>query len=206
MGQLIFGQTVNNIDLKRQLDSIMVLDQKYREILSNMSDSLKKDSTANAFATTSDKVEMKIWEIQSHIDSSNLVFIENIFKQYGYPGKSLVGQKTNEVAWYVIQHSPKIKQYFFVIKEAAKKKELPFKLVAMMEDRLLMEQGKEQIYGTQGTCRQIKNGQKECFIWPIKDPKNVNKRRKEAGLDLTVEKNAERLNMKYRVVKLSEVQ
>jgi hypothetical protein len=75
----------------------------------------------------------------------------------------------------------------------------------MMLDRDLMDQGKEQIYGTQGTCRQLKNGVQECFIWPIQEPKKVNARRKNAGFEMTVEDNAKRLGIEYRVVKLKEV-
>jgi hypothetical protein len=43
------GQSVINIGLKNQLDSTMLLDQKYREILSNgISDSLQRDSIAKS--------------------------------------------------------------------------------------------------------------------------------------------------------------
>jgi hypothetical protein len=46
---------------------------------------------------------------------------------------------------------------------------------------------------------------KECFVWPIKDPKNVNKRRKKIGFDDTVEENAKRLQTTYKILKLSEI-
>ncbi len=69
-----------------------------------------------------------------------------------------------------------------------------------------MNEGKEQIYGTQGTSRLLKNGKKEDIIWPIQNPEQVNQRRKQAGFDQTVEDNAKRLGIVYRVVKLSEVQ
>lgn len=105
----------------------------------------------------------------------------------------------------MIQHSPKIEQYLEQIKGAAEQKELPFHLYAMMEDCFLMHQGKEQIYGTQATTRTLKSGKTENFIWPIKDPPGVNKLRKEAGFGQTVEENATRLNVKYRVVKLAEI-
>jgi hypothetical protein len=191
--------------LKRQLDSIIVLDQKYRGLLTDISDSVKKDSVAKLIGVSGDRVEMELWNLQSTIDASNLSFIENVFKKYGYPGKTLVDTPTNEVAWYVIQHSKKIPQYFEMIKKAGVKKELSSTLVAMMEDRYLMNQHKEQIYGTQATCRQAKTGVNGCFIWPIKDAKNVNERRKAAGFKSTVEENAKTLGVEYKVVYLSEV-
>ena len=46
-----------------------------------------------------------------------------------------------------------------------------------------------------------KTGKKEPFeyVLPIKDAKNVNKRRKKAGFDSTVEENAQRLGVVYKV-------
>ncbi len=66
---------------------------------------------------------------------------------------------------------------------------------AMMEDRLLMYEGKKQIYGTQASSSSMSNG--KSFIWPIQNPKKVNQLRKEAGFDLTVEENAKRLGTVY---------
>lgn len=76
----------------------------------------------------------------------------------------------------------------------------------MMQDRLLMEQNKEQIYGTQGAGRKI--GETEewfQFIWPIKNPEKVNELRKEMGFELCVEENAKRMNIDYKVYTLTEI-
>jgi len=185
----------------------MVLDQKYREALMlMMTDTSKTDSLAKTLNITRKNLNDELWKRQLSIDSANVEFVENIFQRYGYPGKSLVGTPTNETAWYVIQHSFKISKYLNLMKDAAKKNEISFRLVAMMEDRYLMNEGKEQIYGTQGTSRLLKNGKKENIIWPIQNPEQVNQRRKQAGFDQTVEDNAKRPGIVYRVVKLSEVQ
>ena len=201
-----FGQIKINTTLKKQLDSIKILDQKYRVQLMQLRDSIKKDSIVKSLNIPENQVESHLWRLQNSIDSSNVIFIENVFKTYGYPGKSLVDTPTNEVAWYIIQHSDKIHQYINLIREAGKRKDLPFKLVAMMEDRHLMDQGKEQIYGTQGTCRPLKTGKTECFIWPVKDPKTLNKRRKKTGFDTTIEEYDRKLmNIEYKIILLSEI-
>ena len=146
------------------------------------------------------------WTLQNHADSANVVFVEKLFKTYGYPGKTLVGEPANEAAWYVIQHSPKIDQYLPMMKRAAESKELPFRLYAMMLDRQLMNQHKEQIYGTQATSAALKNGEKiGWYIWPIKDASGVNERRKKAGFDQTVEENAKRLGVDYKMIKIEDV-
>ncbi|MFK5981412.1 MAG: DoxX family protein [Flavobacteriaceae bacterium] len=175
-----------NFKLKRQLDSIMVLDQKYR------SDNPGAD-----------------WGKQMAIDSSNTIFIEKVFKEYGYPGKSLVGTSTNRVAWYVIQHSDIIPTYITSIKEAANKGELPKTNAAMMEDRMLMQSGEAQIYGTQGKTINYNTDDPIHIIWPIEDPENVNQRRQDVGYSDTVEEYAKRLygdDFEYKVYTLEEIE
>ena len=202
---LSFGQTKFNATLKKQLDSVYVLDQKFRQAMTEISNPAKRDSIAKSLSIPPEQLMGYFNSRQQPLDSVNMVFIEKILNKYGYPGKSLVGMPTNEAAWNVIQHSPKIAQYLSVIEKAAKRDELPFNLYAIMLDRELMKQGKEQVYGSQIMGKKMKNGQFEMFVWPIKDPETVNERRKEAGFELTVEENAKRLNTKYRIVKMDEV-
>lgn len=76
-----------------------------------MSGTTKTDSIAKALNIPPKSLSSELWKRQSAIDSSNVVFIKEIFQSYGYPGKSLVGSPTNETAWYVIQHSSKIPKY-----------------------------------------------------------------------------------------------
>jgi len=133
--------------LKKQLDSVLVLDQKYREILTYLMDPNKKDSVLKTLPVKPEAATGYYWKLQNQADSTNLIFIEDVFAKYDYPGKTLVGEPTNEAAWYVIQHSPKINQYIPLMKTAAENKELPFRLYAMMLDRQLMDEGKQQIYG-----------------------------------------------------------
>ncbi len=200
------GQSKINRHLKRQLDSVMVLDQKYRDTLTLLMNPKKRDSMAKRLSMTVSRANAYYWTKQDIADSLNVLFVEGVFKKYGYPGKTVVDTPTNEAAWYVIQHSHKIDQYMPLMKAAAEKGELPFRLYAMMLDRQLMNQNKEQIYGTQISCRKFKNIKDECIVWPIKDPANVNQRRKAAGLPLTVEQNAARLGVVYRVIAIDEVQ
>lgn len=196
-----------NTKLKHELDSIYITDQKYREL---MSIDVPKDSLAKVFGVKPEDLITHLWSLQLAYDSANIVRVEEIISQYGYPGKSLVGTPTEEAAWHVIQHSNNINKHLPLIEQAAKKGELPFRLYAMMLDRSLMYAGKEQLYGTQGRSMMIKNvqtGKPEnfWFIWPISDPAKVNERRQNAGFPSTVEENAKRLGIAYRVVTLDEI-
>lgn len=114
------------------------------------------------------------WEMQE-IDHRNMKRLEEIIQEHGWPGKSLVGEKAAVAAFLILQHAePEMREkYFPLLKEAAAKGEARPQDAAMMEDRILLHQGKKQIYGTQ-----ISN--KEPY--PIEDEENVDARRASVGL------------------------
>lgn len=194
---LMNAQQKVNESLKKELDAIMKVDQGYRMLFDTEITPEKKEQLLKDLNIDQEEFKKKNWMLVAEHDSLNMQKIENIIAQYGYPGKTLVGEPTNQAAWYVIQHSTKIGKYLPLIKEAGKKKEIPFTWVAMMEDRYLMQQDKEQIYGTQGKGEMTKDKDGKqvfvSFVWPVKDLKNVNKRRKVAGFDSTLEENAKRM-------------
>ena len=196
-----------NFELKKKLDEIFKLDQGVREIYftQGMDEKGRLAEELGLPVKSDESGYMKLWD---SIDKANLTKVEKIFEEFGYPGKKLVGTPTNEAAWYVIQHSPKIAEYLPMIKEAAVNGELDKDLMAMMEDRYLMGRGEEQIYGTQGTQLNSNSDNPIDIIWPIKDPEGVNKRREEAGFKDTVEEYAKRLfgdDHEYKVYTLKEV-
>ena len=205
------GQKKINITLKSELDSIYIKDQSLRELISSGLLQTKADSIAESYKIPKSELINYIVKTIPILDSLNLLRIDQIIKQYGYPGKSLVGPETNEAAFYVIQHSKNIDKYLPIIKKATSKNELSFRLYAMMLDRSLMYNGKEQIYGTQGKGFETlnsKTGKKEFtnIIWPIKDAANVNSRRIKAGFKLTIEEYAkQQLGIDYKVLNLDEV-
>lgn len=199
------AQSGINVPLQRELDSIYKTDQYYRALIGYKRDPAKADSLAAVYKIKREDLGDYLWRLQTASDSANLIRILEIIAQYGYPGKSLVGSPANEATWIVIQHAPDsvIRKYFPQIKVAGEKGELPFRLAAMMEDRLLMYEGKEQIYGTQATGYSSKSGW-TYFIWPIRDAAGVNERRRKAGFPETVEENAQRMNITYQVLTLEE--
>lgn len=208
--QFANGQPNINLALKKELDSIFREDQQYRELLFSDLIQTNPDSIAKVYGVTTNELQKYLMNKMVVADSLNLQRIEQIIKKYGYPGKSLVGEPANETAFFVIQHSQHIDRYLPSIKKAAGKKELKFSLYAMMLDRSLMYQGKEQIYGTQGKGLQVLNpatGQKEfqMLIWPINNPDEVNTRRKQAGFKETVEENAKRMGISYKAFTIEEV-
>ena len=172
-------------ELKKSLDSIQLLDQKYRS--NNM--------------TPEDMGRQWL------LDQQNIVYIDSVMARYGYPGKSLVGEPTNLAGWYVIQHSDRIEDFLPQIKIAAETGELPYRLYATMLDRSLMNRGLAQKYGTQAMTYFWGTPEEVSLIWPIEDPDQVNDRRKEAGYGQTIEEYALDIleGVPYRKYTLEEV-
>lgn len=208
--QTLPRRTTLNLRLKRELDSIDVVDQQYRKLLTGGPGANRGfDSVARAVGIAPAQVGEYISQRMITTDSVNIKRIGQIIEQYGYPGKTLVGEPTNEVALLVIQHSTRIPRYLALVKQVANRGEVPFYLYARMLDRHLMYQQKAQLYGTQGCSYGVPNpqtGQRETvsFIWPIEDAAHVNERRKKAGFDSTVEANAQRLGIPYKPMTLTE--
>lgn len=196
-----------NFDLKAELNAIYKLDQGIREIYFAKTLEEKNAMAEDLNLPIQENVGgfMKLW---NEVDSINLIKVEKIINEHGYPGKSMVGEPANQTVWYVIQHSSKIPDYLPMIKEAAAKGDLDQDLVAMMEDRYLMQNGKAQIYGTQGTTLG-READAINIIWPIEDPSNVNQRREAVGFQESVESYGKRLygdDFEFKNYTLKEVQ
>ena len=123
-----------------------------------------------------------LWREQTAIDNRLLKRLEEIIKQVGWPGRSLVGADASLAAFLIIQHADYEyqKKYFPLINEARKKGEIAAGNVALLEDRILMREGKKQIYGSQ-LKRNEKTGKYE--MWPVEDEENLDKRRASVGLE-----------------------
>jgi hypothetical protein len=209
---LVAGQSQSSINtkLKQELDSILVMDQLFRGYMSTRPDSVRVDSISKAFNIPGNNFSGGLVKMMNKTDSTNFIRMKAILEEFGYPGKTLVGEPTNEAGFYVIQHSNEIDRYLPLVEKAAKAGELPFYLYAMMKDRSLMNKNKPQIWGSQAQGISVVNkitGKTEMkfFIWPIEDPARVNERRKEAGFKQTVEENAKRMDIEYKVVTMEEV-
>ena len=187
--------------LKYELDSIAYLDQKYRKLM-YLPDGPEKIAEAKKAGVAPEELQSFLWKQQELLDSINLQRIERVLTTSGYPGKSIVGEPTNTAAWYVIQHSNKIDTYLDIIKEAGAKGELPMRLVGMMEDRYLSQKDLPQVYGTQGV-----NYGSGDFIWPVKNPEEVNAIRAQAGFTQTIEEYAQALfgdDFEYKAITLED--
>lgn len=207
LGTGVYAQNLN-LELKAELDSIMTLDQGTRQLLDQSISTEKKSEILEKIGYTAEEFDANPWGIIHKHDQLNQKRIYEIIEEHGYPGKSMVGEPTNLSVWFVLQHSDAIDHYLPMIKEAGEKGELPLTYVALMEDRYLMNQGKEQLYGSQAWGSPLKNSDHEeqvYFIWPIKDAETVNERRATLGFSTTIEEYARSMDIEYKNYTLEEV-
>ena len=198
------ANTSLDLKLKHRLDSIARYDQLYRPILQE-SDEQKRKALAEELGLKPEDYSGDLWKKQRMLDTSNLKIVKRILDTQGYPGKSVVGEPSNLIALEVIEHNPiQIEQYIDLFKKAAAAGEIPKTRVAVLEDKYLMMQDKEQLYGSQAQITAA-NG---FFIWPIKDVAMVNERRKAAGFERSIEEYVADLmgeDATFKALKLSEI-
>jgi hypothetical protein len=151
-------------------------DQKYREELVARMKELSGPDKEGAM-----KRFVLVVKKQNKIDKRNMKRLEEIIGRYGWPTKSMVGKEASESAFLIVQHADLVsqKKYFPLLKAAALRNEARPDHVAMMEDRMLMGEGKKQIYGTGLKTDDVT---KELKLWPIENEEEVDARRARVGL------------------------
>ncbi len=117
------------------------------------------------------------------IDTSNTERVRAIVRQYGWPSPELVGRDGAEAAFLIVQHSDLAfqKEMLPLVEKAYRSGGLPGQSYALLLDRVLVGEGKPQVYGTQAKRFEEWKGQ-EVELEPIEDEANVDKRRAEVGL------------------------
>jgi hypothetical protein len=175
------GAKPANEPLRKELLRLMEEDQgarkKFIEWLSRQSKGdMKKDLAG----------DQPIARSIREIDKKNIARMKEIVDKYGWPGKSLVGVDGANAAWLLVQHADQDRTFqkkcLELVNAAFKQGEATGQQLAYLTDRVLVGEGKKQIYGSQF---QQKDG--KLLPSPIEDEANVDKRRKEVGLNSLAE-------------------
>ena len=159
-------QTWNyHLPLKERLEWILERDQYDRQIWSQSADRNPEQTRRN------DMLRARAWET----DSTNLLMVNEILSEGGFPRKSQVGELAALAVWSVFQHNPLEQQEKFLpqLEDAIRNGDIAPMYLAMLKDRIDVRNGRPQKYGTQmgpdGLC-------------PLLDASRVNEWRKEVGL------------------------
>jgi hypothetical protein len=123
------------------------------------------------------------WKRVSEIDHKHVARLKNIIKEYGWPGINLAGEKGADAAWLLVQHADFDvefqKRCLILLTEAVKNREASAIDLAYLTDRVLTNEGKKQVYGTQ---THWDDSSKKYVPKPIDDERHVDERREQAGL------------------------
>lgn len=114
-------------------------------------------------------------------DSTNLVVVSHILDCYGWPHG--LSAEANKAIFLVVDHSDleTMSKFQALFHQAAEKGYLSVNDLVTMEDRMLMNAGKPQRYGTQAYVLD-NEGESIIYIWPVENPERLNERRAEVGL------------------------
>jgi hypothetical protein len=122
----------------------------------------------------------KIEDAVKRADQENTDRLVTIVEKYGWPSTTLVGKDGAHAAWLLVQHAdatPKFQRMCLDLMAKLPKNEVSQTDLAYLTDRVLLAEGKKQIYGTQFTFAHGKQVPR-----PLEDAAHVDKRRAEVGL------------------------
>jgi hypothetical protein len=116
------------------------------------------------------------------VHEENAAVLGGVIEEHGWPASALAGEDGAEAAWLIVQHAIALPEFqrrcLKLLEDAAATGEIPAWQPAFLLDRILIYEGKPQIYGT-------------GFDWdedglmsprPIADPAAVDRRRASVGL------------------------
>lgn len=172
---------------------IVVLDQIYMDDQSTRS---RIRTTEDQFGRESKEMDA-LWKEILKRDSLNLIKVSRILDERGWPDKALIGERGTSAIFLVIQHADQGTQekYLPLVTKAMEDGNLPSRQYAMFFDRLLLRQGKRQVYGTQLA---MSKESKAPYVLPLEDPEHVDARRAQMGLN-TMQQNLNRWNLTWDV-------
>ena len=173
--------------LSKELIELGEHDQKHRTQMhekmleSNKRAKEKAQETSGSLQPEVDQEFLELVKKQEEIDKKNIRRLEEIVAKHGWPGKKLVGEQAADAAFLIVQHAelPYQEKYLPLLLKAADSNDVKPAHVAMLQDRVLMRQGKNQIYGSQ-LRSDPKTGKLE--LYPIEDEAHVDERRAKVGL------------------------
>ena len=117
------------------------------------------------------------------IDAENTDRLRRILSVHGWPGKSLVGEQGAHDAWLIAQHAdhdPAFqREALGLLTEAVARGEARPREFAYLTDRVRVNEGREQLFGTQ-----MRPDEKGVPVpQPVEDRERIDERRARVGLE-----------------------
>lgn len=174
----------------------MIQNQKLRKILLKMA---KADDGVFKGLKRKNGLILDPKRLVDKVRRDNTKKLKSLIRTYGFPSISLAGADGSAAAWLVIQHTDfdlKFqKRCLSEMQRLAKRGEVSLRNLAYLTDRVRINSGRPQIYGTQIAtgmyCKKKSWAKGDYFIYKnlkfkpgyVVDPRNLDKRRKVIGLE-----------------------
>lgn len=118
----------------------------------------------------------------AELDAEATEHLRHVLSEFGWPGHSMVGEDGAQAAWLLAQHSPDeafMRECLELLRQAVEQEEAPPWQLAYLEDRVRLQEGREQLYGTQLWSP---TGGRPVEPWPVEDLEGLDRRRLAVGL------------------------
>ncbi len=136
--------------------------------------------------------------VDSDVDKQNAEKLKEIIEKEGWPTIDKVGRAASNAAWLIAQHADHDPAFQAKCLDLMKKEKdsVNPKNIAYLEDRVRVNTGRPQLYGTQFFTDEYAVFKAQA----IEDPENLDRRREEVGLNsfAEYEKQIQRLNKKIK--------
>lgn len=166
-------EVVKNEALRQELIGMYVDDQAARgNVMNDLIREYSIDST-------------QIIRVLRMADEQNFRRLKEIIHEFGFPNREMIGKEAMEGVFFIIQHVGWIDQEWQraqlpQIEKAVKRGDLEVRKYAFLIDRVQVNAGEPQLYGTQFVSD--KSGSGNMVLAETEDPENLDRRRMEMGL------------------------
>ena len=181
------GQTINDDSIRQLIDKMVKEDQYWRSMLR------KYNNREGGINFSYGEIERNIHKT----DSISYLSLRYIIKSVGYPNYDKVGEISSRNFWLLSQHQDANVEFqdsvLTLMKIEVDKGKAPADNYAYLLDRVRINSGKKQVYGTQMELDSINHTFKPK---PIEENSNLNNLRKAMGLP-SIEEYTKIMNEHY---------
>ncbi|KIQ65656.1 hypothetical protein TR51_17795 [Kitasatospora griseola] len=137
------------------------------------------DHRAACSANSEDPAERLAWR---RLTAQHADRLGEIMDAHGWPTAELVGEDAARAAWLIAQHADRQldvqRRALGLMAQAVADGAASPRDLAFLRDRTLVNEGREQVYGTQ--IAGMKDG--SPIPWPCEEPERMDERRAEVGI------------------------
>ncbi|MFD5189697.1 DUF6624 domain-containing protein [Streptomyces sp. NPDC058357] len=149
-------------------------------LAAELTDMAAADHRSSIRANSDDPAEQLAWRRLTAQHGDRLAAIMD---EYGWPTAEAVGEEAARAAWLVAQHADRQldvqRRALELMGQAVSAGSASPRELAFLRDRTLVNEGLEQIYGTQ--IAGVKDG--APVPWPCEQPEQMDERRADVGIE-----------------------